>query len=197
MSWNFLTSLRLLFWNVILQGNKLGPSSCKMEGLCLSLDKQIWRDIWANQSMKRKCWLLCIQWISSILIYWGGASKLKLTIRASSIFWNKKFHPQRKNEFHPYRNKNQWPRYLDMIMRSFIGREKKTWFSMLFQKSMKKKVPSFPSPSLYHIGSTLFTRNGCKTQTFITRSNNCNTILKLLHGTIGTMKSFATKSICI
>ena len=36
--------------------------------------------------MKRKCWLFYMQWISSILIYWGNTSKLKLIIIASSIF---------------------------------------------------------------------------------------------------------------
>jgi hypothetical protein len=30
--------------------------------------KKTWRYIWANQSMKMKCWLLCMPWISGILI---------------------------------------------------------------------------------------------------------------------------------
>ena len=33
--------------------------------------------IWANQSMKRKCWLFCTSLIFGALIYWGNASKLR------------------------------------------------------------------------------------------------------------------------
>jgi hypothetical protein len=49
--------------------------------------------IWENQSMKRKCWLLCMSWIFGALIYWGNASKLRQIIKASSIFWNNAFPP--------------------------------------------------------------------------------------------------------
>jgi hypothetical protein len=72
-----------------VSGKELGQSSCKMVDLWLSLENNYQSDIWANPPMKRKCWLFCMQWISGILIYWGNASKLKLIIVASSIFWNK------------------------------------------------------------------------------------------------------------
>jgi hypothetical protein len=41
------------------------------QDLWLSLENNFQRDIWANQPMKRKCWLFCMQWISGIPIYWG------------------------------------------------------------------------------------------------------------------------------
>jgi hypothetical protein len=69
------------------------------------------------------------------------------------------------------------------------------WVTKLF--NMKKTGPFSPSPSLYHIGSKLFVRNGCKTPKFLACSTNCNTILQFLQGTLGTMKSFATKVVCI
>jgi hypothetical protein len=47
-----------------------------------------------NQSMKRKCWLFCMSLICGALIYWGNASKLRQTIKASSIFWNNAFPPR-------------------------------------------------------------------------------------------------------
>jgi hypothetical protein len=62
---------------------------------------------------------------------------------------------------------------------------------------MKKMGPFSPSPSLYQIGSKLFIRNGCKTPKFLACSTNCNTILQFLQGTLGIMKSFTTKAICI
>jgi hypothetical protein len=49
--------------------------------------------IWANQSMKRKCWLFYMPRIFGALIYWGNASKLRQIIKASSIFWNNAFPP--------------------------------------------------------------------------------------------------------
>jgi hypothetical protein len=51
-------------------------------------------EIWANQSMKRKCWLFCMLLIFGTLIYWGNTSKLRQIIKASSIFWNNAFPPQ-------------------------------------------------------------------------------------------------------
>jgi hypothetical protein len=50
--------------------------------------------IWANQSMKRKCWLVYMMWIFGALIYWGNTSKLRMIIKASSIFCNNAFPPQ-------------------------------------------------------------------------------------------------------
>jgi hypothetical protein len=47
--------------------------------------KNSWSKILANKSMTRKCWLFCMLWISDILVSWGNDSKLKPTIRASSI----------------------------------------------------------------------------------------------------------------
>ena len=35
------------------------------------------KEIWANPSMKRKCWLFHMPWIFGTLIYWGNASKLR------------------------------------------------------------------------------------------------------------------------
>jgi hypothetical protein len=80
-----------------------------------------------------------------------------------------------------------------MDMRSFTRREKKIWLMTLFPGSMRKKGTSFPSPSFYEIGSKMFAKNGYSTPKFLSWSNNCNTILKLLQGTLGTMKSFATR----
>jgi len=146
------------------------------------------RDIWTNRYMKNKCWLLCMSWIYGILIYWGNDYRLKLITRASSIFWN--------NGFHLQRNKNGWPSYLDMLMRSFTRREKKMWLLMLFPRIMKKG-PSFPCPSLYQIRSKPFAMNGCKTPKFLSWYNNCNNTLHLIHGILGTMKISTTMTICI
>jgi hypothetical protein len=55
--------------------------------------------IWVNQSMKRKCWLLCMSWIFGTIIYWGNASKLRQINKASSIF--------RSNDLPP-RSKENW-----------------------------------------------------------------------------------------
>jgi hypothetical protein len=49
-------------------------------------NKQLSEKIWANQSMKRKCWLFYMSLIFGTLIYWGNASKLRHIIKASSIF---------------------------------------------------------------------------------------------------------------
>ena len=68
---------------------------------------------------------------------------------------------------------------------------------MLFPKNMKKIGPISPPPSLYHIGSKFFVKNGCKTPKFLACSTNCNTILQFLQGTLGTMKRFTTKVVCI
>jgi hypothetical protein len=40
-------------------------------------------------------------------------------------------------------------------------------------------------------------QDGCKTPKFLSLSTNCNKILQLLEGTLGTMKSFSTKFIGI
>jgi hypothetical protein len=95
LSWPFLTSQRPLSWNVMLLGEELEQSLCKMVNLWPLPTNNCQSDIWANQSMKRKCWLFCMQWISGTLIYWGNTSKLRQIIRASSIFWSNVFHPQR------------------------------------------------------------------------------------------------------
>jgi hypothetical protein len=68
---------------------------------------------------------------------------------------------------------------------------------MLFPRNKKKTGPFSPSPSLYQIGSKLFVGNGFKTPKFLSCSTNCNTILQFLQGTLGTMKRFATKVVCI
>jgi hypothetical protein len=49
--------------------------------------------------------------------------------------------------------------------------------------------PFSPTPSLYQIG--------CKTQKFLACSTNCNTNVQFLQGTLGIIKSFATKFVCI
>jgi hypothetical protein len=68
---------------------------------------------------------------------------------------------------------------------------------MLFPGNMNMMGPFSPSPSSYQIGSKLFLRNGCETPKFLALSTNCNTILRFLQGTLGIMKSFATKAVCI
>jgi hypothetical protein len=82
-------------------------------------------------------------------------------------------------------------------MRLFTRRESKMLWPVLFPKNMNKTGPFSPSPSLYQIGSNLFVRNGCKTTKFLACSTNCNTIIKLFQGTLGTMKRFTTKAIFI
>jgi len=153
-------------------GKELTQSLCKMVTLCPSITNDCQSSIWDNQSMKRKCWLFCMQCISSIIVYWDTDSKLKLITVASSIFWNKESPPQS--------SKNRWPSCLGMSMRSFTRREKKMQLLMLFQGNMKMKGPSFPCLSLYPIGFKQFSRNGCKIQKFIAWSNNRNKILKIL-----------------
>jgi hypothetical protein len=49
--------------------------------------------------MKRKFWLFCMSLICDTLIYWGNASKLRQTIKSSSILWNSAFPPQKKQKW--------------------------------------------------------------------------------------------------
>jgi hypothetical protein len=75
-------------------GKGIGVVLMNMVGLFPSLTNKFQTDIWANQSMKKKWWLLWMLWISDILKYWGNASRLNLITRASSILWNDKCSPQ-------------------------------------------------------------------------------------------------------
>jgi hypothetical protein len=94
MSWPFLISGRPLSWNVMLSGEGLEQSLCKMVDPWPLPANNCQSDIWANQSMKMKCWPFSTLWISSALIYWGNASKLRPIIKGSSIFWSNILHPQ-------------------------------------------------------------------------------------------------------
>jgi hypothetical protein len=65
------------------------------EGRSLAFtSKQLSERNLANPSMKRKRWLFYMLWICGILVYWGNVSKLRQTIKDSSIFWNNAFPPQ-------------------------------------------------------------------------------------------------------
>jgi hypothetical protein len=110
-------------------------SLCKRVNLSHLPANNCLNEIWANQSMKRKCWLFFMLLIVGVLIYWGNASKLRQIIKALIIFWNNTFPPQRK--------KNGLLSSLDMIMRSFAINEKTMWLQMHFPKNMKMKGPFF------------------------------------------------------
>jgi len=74
-------------WSVIPLGKALGKFSCKKEDHWPSLINNFLRYTWKNTPMKRKFWLFCTRWISNVLIWLGNASKLKLIIVASNVFW--------------------------------------------------------------------------------------------------------------
>jgi hypothetical protein len=135
-------------------GEELEQSLCKRVDLWPLPINNCQNAIWSNQSMKRKCWLFCMSWISSTLISSGNSSKLRQIIKASSIFWS--------NDLPPRSNKNMSLSSLYMIMRSFTRKEKKMWFLPLFHENMKMKGPFSPALSLYQIGSKFFAKNGYK-----------------------------------
>jgi hypothetical protein len=78
---------------------ELEQSLCKREDLWPLPTNNCQNTIWANQSMKRKCWLFCMQWISGALISWGNASKLRQIIKASSIFWSNDLPPEEQQKW--------------------------------------------------------------------------------------------------
>jgi hypothetical protein len=55
----------------------------------------------------------------------------------------------------------------------------------------------FLSPSLYRIGSKMFTRNGYTIPKVCIRYKNCSPILQFPQSTLGSMMSFDRKAICI
>jgi hypothetical protein len=117
------------------QGKELVLSLCKRVNLWPLPTRNYLKEIWENPSMKRKCWLFYMPWICDILIYWGNGSKLRQTIKASSIFWNNAFPPQNK--------KNGLLNSLDMIMRSFIIKEKTMWLRMHFPEKYEDEGSLF------------------------------------------------------
>jgi hypothetical protein len=90
----FPISQRPLCWNVMPQGKELVLSLCKRVDLWPLPTRNYLKEIWANPSMKRKCWLFCMLLICGTLIYWGNVSKLRQTIKASSIFGTTHFLPR-------------------------------------------------------------------------------------------------------
>jgi hypothetical protein len=72
--------------NVMPREEELELSLWKRVDLWPLLENNYLNSIWANQSMKRKCWLFCMQWIRGTLVSWVNASKLTPIIKSSSIF---------------------------------------------------------------------------------------------------------------
>jgi hypothetical protein len=56
------------------------------DGRPLAFTNNFQIDIWANQSMKRKCWLFCMLGIYGILIYCGKRFQIKIDHRSLKYF---------------------------------------------------------------------------------------------------------------
>jgi hypothetical protein len=80
--------------NVMPQGKESALSLCKRVDLWPSPANNCLKRIFENPFMKRKCWLFCMSLSCGSLISWDNASKSRLTIKASSTFWNNAFPPR-------------------------------------------------------------------------------------------------------
>lgn len=154
-----LTSLKLLFWNVMPWEKAQVQFSCKKANHWPLPVNNFVIDTWESLPMEKKCWPFCMMWIVEILTFLAIISRLKLIIVASNNFCSKVFHHRN--------NRNGLPKSYAIVLRLFRRRARRMQQLMLSLENMKMKGPSFHSPSLQLIGSMKSIMNGSPIPRFL------------------------------